>query len=713
VREINRLIVLFALGFCTIPAQIILMREFLLVFGGNELIIGLFLATWMLLTSAGSYAARFMRIRNAHIPYYVICLAWLPVFLLYMIDLLRNRIFLPGIEPGLLPVLLSTFLLLLPFCFISGLLFSNIAEYLTRSAHSDMSDKAYGLESAGSMCGGILFSLFLVYLYDDFRSAAIVAFLSSALVLLFRRNRPGKPGMVVLFILLSLILIIVCAAGSRFPRHFLFKDQDLLEILDTPFGNLAVTRTPGQLNFFENNTLLFSTDNQLTSEEAVHFAMLQHPSPRHVLLVSGGIAGLTKEILKYQSVETLDYIEIDPIILELGKKYTPFLRNKKIFPVSDDPRLFLRRTDRMYDVVIVFLPPPSSFQINRFYTAEFMTAVKKRMNHRGIFTFSLPLTGFYLNTGTSEMYSSLLAACSSVFGNVRLFPGQNCYFVASDCNIKTNISQLIECKSINTDYVNSYYIDEAEMIRNSKILLKQLPHGIKINTDFRPIAVSGFYQYWVNRFRMEFNSFRLFAILAAAAIILGLTIASPAYSGMFAAGFTASALQVILILAFQIVCGYVYRSIGLFTAAFMTGLTMGAIFRRRFLPFAAGGLVYLQLILAGLSVLVPWMIHVSVGLNHHPVMVHLPFLMMIGLISVTTGIIFSLSVQASGKEAGGNISGIYGADLAGASLGAFLTILLLIPVAGIKYAPYLTGSINLMVACILLIRRIATNPSEN
>ena len=86
---------------------------------------------------------------------------------------------------------------------------------------------------------------------------------------------------------------------------------------------------------------------------------------------------------------------------------------------------------------------------------------------------------------------------------------------------------------------------------------------------------------------------------------------------------------------------------------------------------------------------------------------------MIGLISFTTGIIFSLSVQASGRQGRGNISGIYGADLAGASLGAFLTILLLIPVAGIKYAPYLTGSLNLMVACILFIRKIATNPSKN
>ena len=76
--------------------------------------------------------------------------------------------------------------------------------------------------------------------------------------------------------------------------------------------------------------LLFSTDNQQFSEEAVHFAMLQHPAPQKVLLVSGGVAGLTGEVLKYRSVKQLDYIEIDPVILEIGKKYTDNLSNHKI-----------------------------------------------------------------------------------------------------------------------------------------------------------------------------------------------------------------------------------------------------------------------------------------------------------------------------------------------------------------------------------------------
>jgi spermidine synthase len=361
-------------------------------------------------------------------------------------------------------------------------------------------------------------------------------------------------------------------------------------------------------------------------------------------------------------------------------------------------------------VVIVFLPFPSSFQINRYYTLEFMTDVKKCLNPDGIFTFQLPITGSYLNEGSVNIYSSLFRSCKQVFRYVSIFPGQNCYIVASDSGIKTNIGQLIEYKNIKNDYVNSYYIDEAEMLRNSSDIMKQLDPGVKPNTDFRPVAINGFYHYWLNRFHIEFRSFRLYALLVAALIILVLAFASPAFSGMFAAGFTGSALQVILILSFQIVCGYILRSIGLFTAVFMAGLAMGSMFRRKLLTSSSTRvLVYLQLILAGLSALVPVMVQFSDNINHLPVMVHLLYMVLILLISATSGIVFSISVNNSGIPKEVSLPQVYGADLAGSSLGAFVTILLLIPAAGIKPAAYLAGLLNGVVAVIMIIRFRRTN----
>jgi spermidine synthase len=705
-RQKGNLVIIFVLGFCTIPAQVILMREFLLVFGGNELIIGLFLAIWMLLTAGGSFSGKLLIMPYPQIPYWSVFLSWLPVLMLYLIDLMRNRIFLPGIEPGVFQIVLTSSLLLMPFCFLSGLMFANMAGRLIQAEGNVAGDKAYAFESMGSMAGGLLFSLALVFLYDNFRAAEIIALTGSILVLTFCQEKHSRFIMIILSLLVLVVMIITFGTGSRFARSFLFRNQEVLETRDTPYGNLTMTGTSGQFNLFENNVLLFSTDNQQASEETVHFAMLQHQKPQSVLLISGGIAGLTNEILKYKSVKVLDYLEIDPVILELGKKYTSCLNDSRINLIEGDPRIFLRKTTRKYDIIILHLPEPSSFQINRYYTAEFMSSVKTCLNNHGIFTFSLPLTGSYLNEGYIKMYSSLVNTCRCQFRRVSLFPGLCSYFVASDLDIMTNIGKLIEYKNIKTDYVNSYYIDQKEMELRSWEITRQLLPDEKINTDFKPCAVSGFYQYWLNRFQMEFSSLRLYALLAVMVIFAGIVAAAPSYSGMFAAGFTSSALQLILILSFQIVYGYIYRSIGLFAAVFMTGLAMGSMFGRKVKQSASSRVpITMQLILTGISVLVPCMINLSAAIVHLPVLVHLLYLVAIWLISFTTGIVFSLSVHTTGKSGAIGIPAIYGADLAGASLGAFITILVMIPLVGIKSASLLSGLLNLMVASTMFIRK--------
>ena len=56
----------FLLGSTSIIAQVILLREFLSVFSGNELVIGLVLANWMILTGLGAYLGQYpLKIKKA------------------------------------------------------------------------------------------------------------------------------------------------------------------------------------------------------------------------------------------------------------------------------------------------------------------------------------------------------------------------------------------------------------------------------------------------------------------------------------------------------------------------------------------------------------------------------------------------------------------------------------------------------------------------
>ncbi len=56
----------FLLGSTSIIAQVILLREFMAVFNGNELVIGLVLANWMILTGLGAFLGKFpLKIKKA------------------------------------------------------------------------------------------------------------------------------------------------------------------------------------------------------------------------------------------------------------------------------------------------------------------------------------------------------------------------------------------------------------------------------------------------------------------------------------------------------------------------------------------------------------------------------------------------------------------------------------------------------------------------
>lgn len=56
--RISRFLPVFALGSTAIISQLIILREFMTIFNGNELVIGTILGNWMILTALGAFLGR-------------------------------------------------------------------------------------------------------------------------------------------------------------------------------------------------------------------------------------------------------------------------------------------------------------------------------------------------------------------------------------------------------------------------------------------------------------------------------------------------------------------------------------------------------------------------------------------------------------------------------------------------------------------------------
>ena len=108
------------LGMSSLITQIITLREFLNILAGNELIIGLILANWLLITGFGSYLGRFAGSLVHPVRWLValqLLIAILPFLQISGIRLLK-KFFVPGLMLSLHEAFLYSFFLLLPFCLV-------------------------------------------------------------------------------------------------------------------------------------------------------------------------------------------------------------------------------------------------------------------------------------------------------------------------------------------------------------------------------------------------------------------------------------------------------------------------------------------------------------------------------------------------------------------------------------------------------------------
>jgi len=352
-------LVAVALGLTSIITQIILLRECLSVFCGNELVMGIVLASWMILTGVGSFLGRLsekVKERNKLLAVLLICTAILPIATVFLLHSLRNIVFPVGTMIGVIESVYSSFLLLIPYCLVAGYLFSLLAQVL--SEQSNLVARVYSLEALGSVVGGLVFNVVAIFFLTTYQALILLTLFNLGVCFLVVQKF-GRPCLkyVVLFLAAILLVLAYSVNLDDVTRRLMFKDQELLYYKDTPYGNLTVTRQGDQSNFYENSVLLFSTNDVTANEEAVHYAMVQHPHPRNVLLISGGFSGTIQEILKY-NVERIDYVEINPWLIGIGKRFTTALLNKKIQVINEDARMYVRHASERYDVVLINVPDP-------------------------------------------------------------------------------------------------------------------------------------------------------------------------------------------------------------------------------------------------------------------------------------------------------------------------------------------------------------------
>ncbi len=689
---------LFAVGFSAMITQLVMLRAFLAVFEGNELVIGIILGNWMLLTALGGRAGRAARRMKTPRQFFRSSLLWLgtlPLLTLMLFFALKDQVFLPGTLTSLPAIFVASFILLLPFCFLSGYAFTFFTWYLFRQRGGNPTARAYAWESAGSLAGGFLFSFVLVFLLDPFHTLTVVLAGDMALwawLTLHGKEHPSARPAAAMALAGALLLFLLPL--DRFFLGFLYPHQEIVEHRESPFGSLVVTRTGEQMNLYENHNLVATTLNVTANEEDVHYAMVQRPAPHSVLLLSGGISGTLAEVLKYPSVERLDYVEIDPAIIRLGKKYFPFPEDPRLHVIIHDGRRYLARTQERYDVVLVNVPPPVTAQLNRYYTLDFFRIVHDHLRQDGVLSLRLPASQNYLGEEESDINALLLATLRRVFPHVVIVPGEKNYFLASDAPLSLDIARLVTERGIDNRYVSPYYLmDDLLKMRSAQIMASlQLPE--RVNSDRDPRAYFDQIAVWLSYYRADTRLLILFLAL----FFLFFVVRSGVYGRViFAGGVAAAAAEVLLLFLFETVYGYLYLMTGILVTLFMAGMAWGA---RPPEEAAATVRSFLRtaLLLALAMSLLPLLAWVLRRLDVLPLAGEMLLFLYTLAYGYGVGRLFREGSLLEKGDAGHIASRLYSADVAGGALGALSVATLLLPLAGITTTALLLATLLLLTS---------------
>lgn len=696
---------LLSLGATALITQLILLREYLAIFHGNELVIGVILASWLLLTGTGALIGRNLtsgKLNRNPRPVIFYMLGLLPAITVTGIRFFKNIAFPLGSLSGIPGILLYSSAGMALFCLLAGFLFTRLSAGISSKYGINLVNHAYALESAGSIAAGILFSFLLVYFLNTYQILLLVFLLN--LLTAFVSSPEGKrPGWLIFWglSLLSLAMLVFWYDIDLKSRAFLYRNQEIVYTRDTPYGNLVVGRAMGQYTLYENTTPLAVSEDIASLEEHVHYAMIQHPGPEKVLVFSGNLSGLMQEISKYR-VTKVDFIELNPWISRITPRYIPGPPYPWLNIINRDGRRYLGETQEKYDVVLMNLPAPSSAMINRFYTEEFFRQVKAHLNPGGI--LSVPLQGAenYAGGEAAAVYGIIYRTLACHFQNILIIPGFETYFLASDTPLDPDIPARIDARGVENVYVNRYYLDPQTIYERSARIAELIPASGKINRDFRPLAFLQQIRYWLSYFRSNlWVSLGLFLLLI---LLLGFR-AGPLGTGLFVAGFTGMGIELVVLLAIQVIFGYIYQYTAVVLTVFMCGLAIGAGSLRRILPSRDHRtFMRLQIMLAGSVFLMFWLLTLLENYSLPRALLHPLFLSLTFLVSFLTGLLFGLAALLQRKGIARTAGGLYSADLAGSAAGALLVVILMIPLAGLSGTLLILLLLNLLAFLNSLLR---------
>lgn len=189
-----------------------------------------------------------------------------------------------------------------------------------------------------------------------------------------------------------------------------------------------------------NNSKALLLDRQLQSttadefmyhEPLVHVPLVSQQNPQNVLIIGAGEGAAAREVLKWQSVESVTLVDLDKLVVDNCVHYLPEMsqgsfKNRKVKTIFCDAREFVAKDNNKYDVIIYDLcTPVQDSKENPILSKCFLMDCKTLLNKNGY----MCIQSGEITLQKNEVFLNQISLMRSVFHSIKLY----CSWVPSFC----------------------------------------------------------------------------------------------------------------------------------------------------------------------------------------------------------------------------------------------------------------------------------------
>jgi len=324
-------------------------RELSGLFYGNELFLGTFLSSWFFWVGCGSLLARRLKKNTGqYFTYFFLLLA-----VLLPIEILLIRAFQGFFEFGHLIGPIKT--IFFTFGLMSFLSLAIGVHFSLACKKAKVLGRVYLSEVLGFVCGGVLFTYILIGNVTLLAVSLILAIFSVLCFLVLSKRMLLKKRA----LLLGTCLIILLASFKLAPIVEIFQWQGYKVIAqkEARNNNLSLVELGSIKNVFVNGLISASFPDPESYQPAGHWGPLASESLDNILVIGNSSLGVLKEILKHNP-GGVDYAVFDNSLIDFLQPYLAeedklALENEKVNVYYGDERIFIRKTEKKYDVIIL------------------------------------------------------------------------------------------------------------------------------------------------------------------------------------------------------------------------------------------------------------------------------------------------------------------------------------------------------------------------